>query len=295
MTAVSASCPSNLHLTVSCPSAGFKVSERVEQKFFVLPHREALAFALLRRVCREDPEYAVGQINSLYFDTPDLDEHQRSDAGEYNKDKIRIRWYDDEFDPHRTWSATATDQPARIWIERKSRRGFASTKQRLMLTTPASRLAYEALSGGIVPRTTLVQTVAGFGFFSHAPLIPVITISYWRYRFIEPETGYRISIDSRIRSSVLLPGWGKGERGLELPGAVVEIKGARFEVPRSLREIAEIGSSWTRYSKYSSSLEGHEASAGSASRLWPNGIMEVAPGCLSRARTCIGTRELGAG
>lgn len=293
MTAASTSCPSNLHLTVSCPLSGVKLSERVEQKFFILPQREALAFALLRRTCREDSEYAVGQVNSLYFDTPDLDQHQRSDAGEYDKDKVRIRWYGDDFDPHRAGGAKPSDEPVRVWAERKSRRGFASTKQRVVLTVPPSRLAGDALSQGILSRTALVRTIAGFGFFTYAPLVPVIAISYWRRRFVEPETGFRISIDSHIRSSMVMPGWGGGERALELPGAVVEVKGARFEVPRSLREMAEIGSSWTRYSKYSSSLEGHQARAGSASRLWPNGVMETAPGCLGRVGTRMEAMRLG--
>jgi hypothetical protein len=269
------------------------LSERVEQKFFVLPRQEALAFALLRRTCREDSLYAVGQVNSLYFDTPDLDQHQRSDAGDYSKDKVRIRWYGHEPDPHRVRGCERSDEPVNVWLERKSRRGFASTKQRVVLVVPASKLVFDALPQGILPRGTLMQTIAGFGFYAHAPLVPVIAISYWRHRFVEPETGFRISIDSRIRSSMVMPGWGGGERALELPGAVIEIKGPRFEVPRSLREIAEIGSSWTRYSKYSSSLEGHQTRAGSTSRLWPNGIMEIAPGCSSRVCRPKGTTEPG--
>jgi hypothetical protein len=269
-------CPPNLHMTASCRWSGLpKLSERVEQKFFILPQRHSLALGLLRRTCREDPEHSAGQVNSLYFDTPDLDQHQRSDAGEYNKDKIRIRWYDDECDPHRADCAPPAVEAVRIWIERKSRIGFASTKQRTCMTIPASRLANGALSKGIIAPATLLHTVSEFGFFTYAPLVPVIAISYWRYRFVEPETGFRISIDSRIRSTMVMPGLGRGECALELPGAIVEIKGARFDVPRSLREIVEIGSSWTRYSKYSSSIEAHDATCGSVSRLWPNGIMKL--------------------
>lgn len=276
MTTTPAAAPPNLHVTASCRWSGLpKLSERVEQKYFILPQRQNLAFALLRRTCREDVEYAVGQVNSLYFDTPDLDQHQRSEAGECNKDKIRIRWYGEECDPHRIDSAHAADEPVRVWLERKSRFGFASTKQRTCMSVPASMLACDTLSQGILAPSTLIHTVAGFGFFTHAPLVPVVAISYWRYRFVEPETGFRISIDSHIRSSMVMPGIGRGERALELPGAIVEVKGARFEVPRSLREIAEIGSSWTRYSKYSSSIEGHESRSGSVSRLWPNGMMEA--------------------
>jgi len=291
--------PANLHVAVTSRVPNVPpLSERVEQKFFVLPQREALAFALLRRTCRADREYAVGQVNSLYFDTPDLDQHQRSDSGEYAKDKVRIRWYGEEHDPHRTSRDTlggdivgrdastlavgSAGALVRVWLELKSRRGFASTKQRLVLEASTPSLALRALPQGIVPSATLARTVASFGFFTHAPLRPVVAISYWRYRFVEPETGFRISIDSHIRSSMVMPGVGRGERGLELPGAVVEIKGPRFEVPPSLREIAEIGSSWTRYSKYSSSLEGHESSHGSVSRLWPNGMMDREPGALGR-------------
>jgi hypothetical protein len=88
--------------------------------------------------------------------------------------------------------------------------------------------------------------MAEFGFAAPGKLCPVIAISYWRYRFVEPETGFRISIDSCIRSSLVISGLGRGERGLELPGAVVEVKGPVFDLPRALKPILEIGASWTR-------------------------------------------------
>jgi hypothetical protein len=300
--------PPNLHVSVmNSASVAPRLSERVEQKFFITPQRESAVFALLRRTCRADTEYSVGRVNSLYFDTPDLDQHQRSDSGELLKDKIRIRWYGDEHDPHRakggvngractdvaSLSADPGEDLVRVWLELKSRRGFASTKQRLALEIPASALVFGALSKGIVPPITLARTVAGFGFFTHGPLRPVVAISYWRYRFVEPETGFRISIDSRIRSSMVMPGIGRGERALELPGAVVEVKGSKFEVPHSLRPIAEIGSSWTRYSKYSSSLDAHDTVRGSVSRLWPNGMMDAEPGILSRVDRTMATERAG--
>ena len=287
MTTVSTSCPPNLHMTVACPRSGLPaLSERVEQKFFVPPQRQELAFALLRRCCRADGQYPMDQVNSLYFDTHDLAEHRRSDAGDYDKDKIRIRWYGEDCDPHRMDCFSDGDQPVRVWLERKTRRGFASTKQRVELQAPASKLAIAALPQGIISPTLLVQTVARFGLFTEAPLTPAIAISYRRYRFVEPETGFRISIDWRVRSSMVLPGWGRGERALELPGAVVEIKGARFEIPRSLQEMAGIGASWTRFSKYSSCIEGHESAGGGVSRLWPNGVMDACySNCGRRAKS----------
>jgi hypothetical protein len=304
MSKASAVYPPNLHIGVTSPASVVpRLSERVEQKFFVLPQRESLAFALLRRTCRVDSQYPVGQVNSLYFDTPDLDQHQRSDSGEYAKDKVRIRWYGEERDPHRTNGSvghgaaalgmSARGDVVRVWLELKSRRGFASTKQRLSMPVPVTALAHPALARGIVPAITLARTMAAFGLFAGGPLVPVVAISYRRYRFVEPETGFRISIDSHIRSSMVMPGIGRAERGLELPGVVVEIKGSRFEVPRLLRPIAEVGSSWTRYSKYSSSLDGHDAASGAVSRLWPNGMMEAEPGSLARVRGIVKIKRPG--
>ena len=131
---------------------------------------------------------------------------------------------------------------------------------------PRARLALPALAHGIVPPTVLLQTMAAFGFFPPGPIRPVIVISYSRRRFVEPLTGYRISIDSRIRSTLLIPGRGLGERELELPGAVVEVKCSDLHLPPSLVELAAIGSSWSRFSKYSACLEAHEAAEGPVSR-----------------------------
>jgi hypothetical protein len=242
---------------------------RVEQKYFVAPAKMGLALALLRRTCRWDGDYPQEQINSLYFDTAGLDQHQRSLSGEFAKDKIRVRWYG--------VAPEVVDGTVPVWLELKSRRGFASTKQREPMRVPAGALAFEALGRGVVPLTTLMRTMAGFGFFGPGRLYPVIVISYWRHRFVEPRTGFRVALDSRIRSSVLMPGIGRGERDLELTGAVIEVKGPSADLPLCLRQVADFGSSWTRYSKYSSSLEAHMGDLGSVSRLWPSGTMHAEP------------------
>jgi len=271
------------------------LTARVEQKYFVAPTKTGLALALLRRTCRWDSAYPQEQINSLYFDTGDLEQHERSLAGEFAKDKIRIRWYGTEHGPHvgdghsdapggapPTASTTSvrpapTDAVVPVWLELKSRRGFSSTKQRKGLEVPAEALDFAALSRGVVPFVILMQTMAEFGFFRRERLLPVVAISYWRHRFVEPRTGFRVALDSHVRSSLVMPGIGRGERGLELPGAVIEIKGPTIDLPSSLQQAAGLGSSWTRHSKYSSSLEAHASDLGSVSRLWPSGTMHAEP------------------
>jgi hypothetical protein len=270
--------PANLHVRGSS-GASHPLLERAEQKFFVVPRRMGLALALVRRTCRWDDQYPEEQINSLYFDTVDLDQHEKSLEGEFAKDKVRVRWYGEADDPHRAGarirqlSSALQERPVQVWLELKSRRGFASTKQRVALEVEASSLAFGSLAGGIVPEDTLMRTMASFGFLSAGRLLPVVAVSYWRCRFVEPRTGMRVSLDSRIRSSMIMPGIGRGERGLEMPGVVVEVKGPAFDLPVALRELADLGSSWTRYSKYSSSLDAHMAAMGSVSRLWPSGAL----------------------
>jgi VTC domain len=255
--------------------------QRVEQKYYVAPDAMILALGLVRRNCRWDSQYPEEQINSLYFDTPDLEQHEKSLAGEFAKSKVRIRWYGVDNDPHGSYGRM-TEAPSAggrvpVWLELKERRGFVSTKQRSSVDVSAGALAPDTLGDGIVPVLTLMQAMAGFGFFTTKRLCPVVAVSYWRWRFVEPRTGFRVAFDSRIRSSAVMPGIGRGERGLELPGAVIEVKGPSADTPSCLSKLKEMGSSWTRFSKYSSSLDAHASALGSVSRLWPSGGMHVGP------------------
>lgn len=288
--------PSNLHLCR--PALGLeRLPERMERKFFIAPERAGLVLGLLQRICRYDADFPQEQINSLYFDTPDLDQHERSCSGAYAKDKLRIRWYGAEFDPHRpaevprrplengvTGAAEGHERWVRVWLERKSRVGFASTKQREELVVGAVALQPRRLGRGIVPARVVVEAAARFGFFAPGPLVPVVAISYWRHRFVEPLSGFRVALDSHIRSTMVMPGVGRGERALELPGVIVEIKGPRYHLPPALRSLADFGTSWTRFSKYSSSLDAHAGDLGSVSRLWPSGVMVESDGCPVRLR-----------
>jgi hypothetical protein len=234
----------------------------MERKFYVAPHRAMLAYGVLRHLCRPDGAFPAGQINSLYFDTIDLDQHRKSDSGEYDKDKVRIRWYGEE-------KSLAGNRA--IFLELKSKRGFAGTKERRRLEVPASCLTLPHLADGIVPKSLLHDTLASFGYFPADSLWPVIKISYWRYRFTEPLTGQRVSLDSRIRSTMVRPMIGNGEKELELPGAVIEIKGSSMELPVTLKKLGMLDVDWTRFSKYSACIGAHEEALGSIGRLSPSG------------------------
>lgn len=239
-------------------------TQRFELKFFILPKNLGLAYTLLRQVCRPDKEYPEGQVNSLYFDTADLDEYLRSASGEFKKNKVRIRWYNSIGDYR---------GKVPIFIELKSRQGFASSKQRHRLLVPPTRLMPEHLSDGIVNRAMLINTLASFGHFLEKPLRPVIMTSYQRYRFNEMQTGVRVSFDYNIRALAVAPELGRREREVRLPGGVIEVKGPTLELPVTLRRMRILDTDWTRFSKYSYCVEAFLSEPVSVARFWPSGRM----------------------
>lgn len=238
------------------------IEERMERKFFVLPRNIGLAYALLRQFCYPDRDYPAEQINSLYFDTHNLEQYEKSASGDSRKDKVRLRWYHtpESYDTH-----------VPVFIELKSREGFTSRKQRLEVPVPPASLDPGVLGSGIIPYTLLTNTIAGFGYFPDKPLTPIVEISYWRYRFSEMTTGMRVSLDTNIRSTVVNRSLGYGERELPLAGGVIEVKGRQLELPVTLRRMRLLDLDWSRFSKYSSCLDAHQTEPGTVARLWPSG------------------------
>jgi len=239
-------------------------TQRFERKFFILPRNIGFAYTLLRQICRPDSEYPEGQVNSLYFDTTDLDQYIRSTSGDFTKDKVRIRWYGEIDNDQGT---------VPIFVELKSRQGFASSKQRHRLLASALYLKLARLGAGIIDKTTLIETLARFGHYPELPLRPIIVISYWRHRFNEMLTGTRISFDYGIRSSMVAPDLGYRERELRLPGGVIEVKGPTIELPLTLRRIKLLDTDWSRFSKYGYCVDSHLSDPGAVGRLWPAGRM----------------------
>jgi hypothetical protein len=239
-------------------------TQRFERKFFILPRNIGFAYTLLRQICRPDREYPQDQVNSLYFDNTDLDQYMRSASGDFKKDKVRIRWYGE---------AGNNQEIVPVFIELKSRQGFASSKQRQRLMVSAQHLKQYPPGTGLIDKTMLVNTLAKFGYFPDKPLRPIILISYWRHRFNEMLTGTRVSFDYNIRSSMVAPELGRRERELRLQGGVIEVKGPTLELPITLRRIRLLDTDWSRFSKYGYCIESHLSEPGSVARFWPSGRM----------------------
>jgi len=236
--------------------------QRFERKFYILPKNIGFAYSLLRQFCRPDKDYPESTVHSLYFDTLDLDQYNRSTSGDFNKDKVRIRWYDEE-------SIEGDSIP--VFIELKTRHGFTSSKQRERIIVPVEDIELTRLVKGIVSKTVLNNTIAGFGNFPESPLRPVIKISYRRYRFTEMLTGTRVSLDYNIHSTMIAPELGRREHDLHLEGGVVEVKGPSMELPVTLRKMKILDTDWSRFSKYSNCIDSHLSDPGAVARFAPPG------------------------
>ena len=243
-------------------NAPVKPVKRFERKFSVLPRNIGFARAMMRQICRPDREYPFGRVSSLYFDSVDLDQYERSASGDFKKDKVRIRWYGD---------VAGSKGVVPVYVERKMREGFASSKQRRRLTVDASSLELVNLSKGIIGTTELADVLGGFGHFPEKPLKPIIMISYLRHRYNEMQTGVRVSLDYDISASVVAWELGSRDKKIRLRQGVVEVKGPSLELPVTLRNMKFLDTDWSRFSKYGSCLDVHFTEPGSTARFSPSG------------------------
>jgi hypothetical protein len=225
-----------------------KPLQRFERKFAIRPAGIGMSYAFLRQVCRSDKEYPKDRVNSLYFDTADLEQYEKSAAGEFRKNKVRIRWYDSD-------AAGRRGMP--VYLELKSREGFASSKQRKKFRVPLESLKLENLSQGILDKSTINETLASFKLFLENPIKPIIVISYQRYRFTELQTGVRVCLDYDIRAFVVAPDLGRRGRDVRLEGGVIEVKGPSIELPITLRYMKQLDVDWSRFSKYGGCLDAY--------------------------------------
>ncbi len=241
---------------------------RFERKFYIPASKIAFASHLLAHCCVRDAEYPGGVVHSLYYDTDDMDCYQDSDDGHYARHKVRIRWYD---------SPNGTPETP-VYLELKSKNGFAGTKQRSRRLVASELLGNPDIApgpaGGILDGAALREGLSQFDYFPQKRYRPVIIVSYDRRRFRDLLTGTRVSLDWNIRSAAVTPRLGPCAGPVRLSGGVIEIKGPSADIPATLRSMALLDTDWSRYSKYGSCVEAHLEGLGSVGRLRPSGRME---------------------
>lgn len=237
---------------------------RFERKFFVPSSKIPFASHMLVHCCPRDRQYPEGVVNSIYYDTSDLEFFCDSDEGNYIRNKIRVRWYDNP----------QLNGTIPVYLELKSKNGFAGSKQRIKHLIPSDRLHNGGLKKGLIDYTTLRQGLAQFGYFPTECLLPMILISYNRLRFEDLLTGTRVSLDWNIRSTLISPLLNRQEGSLLMHGGVIEIKGQSTDIPPAMQSIRHLGTDWSRYSKYAACMESQMDTPGSVGRFWPSGRVQ---------------------
>jgi len=209
-----------------------------ELKFILPAGRVHLARRRLETVCRRDPEFPAAIVWTIYYDSPALVSLGEKMNSDYLKRKIRVRWYSDV---HGRVSGPA-------FVEAKIRVGTRRSKVRALLPFPADEVAGWDLQD---PRMLAFPLLLReHGVLHQQSWLPMIAIRYRRDRFIEPLTRSRVSLDSDIS------GVSANARVMSAPDlsplatAVLEVKGAADELPRSLLPLLALGLHKRSFSKF---------------------------------------------
>ncbi|BDD85872.1 VTC domain-containing protein [Desulfofustis limnaeus] len=200
-------------------------SAEYEIKYILANERaRSLRHYLAKRYCA-DGAYAAGYISSIYFDTADLsllDEKLNSD---YLKIKVRLRWYG---------STPAAPPAPPFFLEVKRKIGSTRKKTRKCFVDGSETLLQPLHHPDFFKFATILGEA---GEYFGKPLFPVLQISYYRTRYIDPCSGTRFAVDSDIHVPRINRRFVSRCNGQPLPTAVFECKGHSPLLPDWLTHI----------------------------------------------------------
>jgi hypothetical protein len=208
-----------------------------ELKFVAEGWRRKAVLRWLRLVCRPDAVYPESTVLTVYYDTPGMDCLREKRNSDYLKTKLRLRWY--------RVGGRVTDA---AFLEVKLRLGARREKHRLAVpyrSIWSTRGSLDALALRGLPRL-----LRPLGIVMPDDYRPVLLVGYKRYRFMEPHTGLRASLDSDIHVPAVSRTAGLTPNPIPLPVTVFEFKGPRDHLPESLRGLTTMGFRKASFSKY---------------------------------------------
>lgn len=207
---------------------------------YVLPlHQVGQVAAILGRLCVPDPEYPIGVVASLYFDTPQLHLLREKMNSDYFKTKVRVRWYEDPANRRPIGAA---------YVESKRRVGTRRFKVRSPSGRTAAWLATQPLTSLELQR--FPDQLRAEGAPLPAPLLPLLEVRYHRRRYVEPFSGARIALDADISTGRCNPSLATRRSPQTSGRAVLEVKGFDSSLPPTLRSLGSLGCRRSSFSKY---------------------------------------------
>lgn len=192
--------------------------------------------------CKKDEMYPESRVQSIYLEAGDARSYQEKINSDFFKTKFRVRWY--ETQEGRPYS---DDNQLPVFLEKKMKVGAKRLKKRWISSTRFDELKDNSLNsrfhGSWYHEFTKQTQVSDF-------LHPFIQISYTRKRYVDQNSGIRLSLDCDIRvertNSLFLP----PAPDLALDVGVFEIKGRRDVPPAMVAFLTSNIVSKDRFSKY---------------------------------------------
>lgn len=188
-----------------------------------------------------DGKHPIGEIRSIYFDTPQLDYWFDKIDGDNLKQKVRLRWYGEDERP--------AGQEINAFIEVKNRIGSARDKSRLRVKVDGDWIDSISLSAGELTRF-LYERSGELPEPIPLNLIPVVCITYKRRRYDCPITGSRLAVDYQIRAERYNESRFAAVCGASLDRIVCEFKNSDKRLPSWAESLYSMGLRLRSFSKF---------------------------------------------
>jgi VTC domain len=210
-----------------------------EIKFLVPAARSASLRVWLNSVSTPDRKYPPALVCTTYYDTPGLSLLNEKIDSDYLKTKVRIRWYA---------SLVGNPSGSPVFAEVKYRVGGRRDKLRVRIEADALVLEKTPLHASawkpLLDRLRI-----------EAPMIPgrlepILSLRYARYRYVDPATEARLTVDENVTLIALNPARLPGRTPVRLPQSVFEYKGPQEDLPRHLAPAIRFGARRGSCSKY---------------------------------------------
>lgn len=215
-------------------------SQHIEQKFIFDVRYDEMILDWLFHTCIPDPFYYSGTVSTIYYDTPALQFYDEKNDGNFEKCKVRLRWYSDINGPDRV-------SEVKCFLELKRKYGSLCKKERIGVLISSDTLNDHPFSDDVI--LNLPDRVYELGYFPPGYLVPTVLIKYNRYRFVDPQSRSRIAMDTDIRCTHINQSFFPAVAPAFVDNGVLEVKGDRAVKLESLRPIASylIKSSFSKY------------------------------------------------
>ena len=218
---------------------GFMDTRKHETKYVLSNTLAPKIIQWLKSRCSPDPEFPDSIVSSIYYDTPSLRFLMEKINSDFNKTKVRLRWYAD----------LETEKPeAKSYLEAKYKIG--SRREKIRCETKITGDWLSSVNMNDQELKNIPRMFISDNRLFPGSICPVFKISYKRIRFVEPTTRVRICVDYDISSPCvnwqILP----GVPPFRLQTAVFELKGRSRELPRTLHQLTALGCRKLSYSKY---------------------------------------------